>query len=88
MLQQTRGTNGPRQGDGVFVVARKNGGEAARMEYHYEANENGEFFGSIASWVHSDDDSGLIAYKSRAMPSREAVVNWIFCKAEKLSAME
>jgi len=77
------GRHGPHEGEGK-IFTQKNG-KPVEMEYRYHSTVVGAFHGSISVWNPDDDAMGLVAYMSRELPTREAMVEWIFQKAEKLT---
>lgn len=81
--QQTAGQHGEMEGAG-FIRVPKDGGTIF-VEYRYNRTLDGEYAGSVSTWQHQTDGAGLVAYMSRALPSRKDVLAWIFEKAEKLA---
>ena len=83
--QHSGGFHGANSGSGMLRVAAENGG-VVWVEYSYQRHEDGTFAGSISTWKHEADGAGLVAYMSRALPTRMDMLNWIYGKAEKLAA--
>jgi hypothetical protein len=83
---QAAGRHGPHEGQGKIYTQRE--GRPVEFDYRYHQNESGLFHGSISAWEPDEADMGLVAYMSRAMPTRQAMIEWIFQKAEKLTANE
>lgn len=79
---QTEGRHGPFEGEGKIIALRE--GRPVSLNYSYNCSY-GVFRGSISMWDPDDTDMGLVAYISRELPTREAMVRWIFEKAEKLT---
>jgi hypothetical protein len=82
--QHSGGFHGATSGNGILRVAGESGA-VVWVEYSYQKHEDGSFAGSISTWKHESDGAGLVAYMSRAMPTRQAMLNWIYAKAEKLT---
>lgn len=82
---QTEGWHGPTEGSGKIYAER--GGKPVSMEYSYNFS-NGAFRGSIPLWDPDDADMGLTACLSRELPTRVAMLHWIFEKAKKLASGE
>lgn len=85
MLQEINGRHGPMDGAGIIKMVLE-GGATRMMEYHYSKGEDGSFRGSISAWDRVSEDAGLTAIMSRSLPTRQAMMQWIFDKAEKLAA--
>lgn len=82
---QTEGWHGPTEGAGKIYAEK--GGKTVSMEYSYSSTD-GVFRGSISLWDPDDADMGLTAYMSRELPTRMAMIRWIFEKAKKLASSE
>lgn len=82
-MQQMKGEHGATAGHGMICVPQ--GTKAVYVEYRYHKGDDGTFHGSVSTWNHESDGAGLVAYLSRALPDRKAVLDWIFAKAEKLT---
>jgi hypothetical protein len=80
---QTVGRHGPHEGMGLITTERN--GRTVSLEYRYHSTSEGRFHGSISLWDPTDEEMGLTAYLSREMPTRQAMLEWIFQKAEKLT---
>lgn len=81
---EMQGRHGARGGEGMIRTI-DNTGRPIYMEYRYSRAEDGTFSGSISSWAHTMDAAGLTAYLSRVLPTRQAMIEWIFQKADKLA---
>lgn len=81
--QHSGGFHGANSGSGTLRVSSEKG-SVAWVEYSYHKHDDGSFSGSISTWKHEPDGAGLVAYMSRALPTRMRMLEWIFGKAEKL----
>jgi hypothetical protein len=82
---QAAGRHGPFEGEGKIITERA--GRSVSLDYSYKFT-SGVFRGSISMWDPDEADMGLVAYMSRSLPTRQAMIEWIFQKAEKLAANE
>ena len=82
---QAAGRHGPFEGEGKIITQR--GGRPVSLDYSYKFS-SGAFRGSISMWDPDDADMGMTAYMSRELPTRDAMLHWIFEKAEKLTSSE
>lgn len=80
---QTAGKHGANEGAGFIRADYKN--QTVNVEYRYHRGDDGAFYGSVSTWSHENDGAGLVAIMSRALPTRQAMLEWIFAKAEKLT---
>lgn len=83
-MEMASGFHGSERGQGRIQLRDKTGDKTVWVEYSYERHDSGEFGGSVSTWRHESDGAGLVAIMSRAMPTRAAVLEWIYSKAEKL----
>jgi hypothetical protein len=83
---QTSGVHGAYEGVGRIRAERN--GKSVEFEYQYRALSDREFHGSISEWNPTNDGMGLIAYMSLPMPTLQAMMDWIFRKAQDLSIRE
>jgi hypothetical protein len=77
------GRHGPHEGEGKIFAERD--GKTIELEYRYHSTVAGAFHGSISIWDPEEDAMELTAYMSRELPTRQAMIEWIFQKAEKLT---
>jgi len=84
-MQVAAGIHGAEQGQGRIQLRCKSNNKTVWIEYTYTRHDTGEFGGSVSTWKHDPDGAGLVAIMSRALPSRAAVLEWIYAKAEKLA---
>ena len=82
-MQVAVGFHGAEQGQGRIQLRHKTTNETVWVEYSYTRHDTGEFGGSVSTWRHDADGAGLVAVMSRALPSRAAMLEWIYAKAEK-----
>ena len=80
---QTAGRHGANEGGGYIKTLFQH--HVVNVEYRYHRDEDGMFHGSVSTWKHDADGAGLVAIMSRALPTRAAMLEWIFAKAEKLT---
>jgi hypothetical protein len=82
-MAQVKGMHGATQGFGTICMPK--GTSMVFVEYRYDRRDDGHFYGSVSTWNHEQDGAGLVAVMSRALPTRAAMLDWIFKKADKVS---
>ena len=82
---QTTGYHGATNGQGRIQMRHKDGARMMWVEYTYTRGEDGNFTGSVSTWSHEPDGAGLVAIMSRVLPTRAAMLEWIYAKAERLA---